>query len=298
MQLTAIILTYNESRHLARCIESLRGVARKFVVVDSFSSDNTLSIARELGADIIQRKWTNHAEQFNWAISEIDFSTDWILRIDADEIITSELSASIRSALPRLDSSINGVYVRRRMKFLGKSIQWGGVFPTRVLRIFRVGHGASECRLMDEHISVDGATTEFSGELIDDNLNSLTWWTAKHNRYASLEATEMLDLEYRFIPRTTASAPVLSKQPGLKRWIKERIYARLPGGFRAFVYFFYRYFICAGFMDGPTGTAFHFLQGFWYRYLVDAKVAEVKTYMRTNKVSIEQAVLDVLDVQI
>lgn len=298
MHLTAIILTYNESKHLARCINSLSGIAQEIVVVDSFSSDDTVDIARRLNAIVLSRKWTNHADQFNWSLGEVKFSTDWILRIDADEVITPELSASIQTELPKLTTSINGVYLRRRMKFLGKEIRWGGVFPTKVLRIFRPGYGASESRLMDEHITVTGSTTELTGELIDDNLNSITWWTAKHNRYSSLEATEMLDLEYKFISRACSAASAVSNQPGLKRWIKERIYARLPGGFRAFAYFFYRYIIRFGFLDGRAGTAFHFLQGFWYRYLVDTKVAEVKAYMNRTNVNIRQAVSDVLDVQV
>ncbi len=298
MHLTAIILTYNESKHLARCINSLSGIAQDFDVVDSFSNDVIVDIARRLNALVLSRKWTNHADQFNWSLGELKFPTDWILRIDADEVITPELSASIQTELPKLTASINGVYLRRRMKFLGKEIRWGGVFPTKVLRIFRPGHGASESRLMDEHITVTGSTTELTGELIDDNLNSITWWTAKHNRYSSLEATEMLDLEYKFISRAASAAPAVSNQPGLKRWIKERIYARLPGGFRAFAYFFYRYIIRFGFLDGRAGTAFHFLQGFWYRYLVDTKVAEVKAYMNRTNVNIRQAVSDVLDVQV
>lgn len=298
MHLTAIILTYNESKHLARCINSLSGIAQTVVVVDSFSNDDTVDIALGLNAIVLARKWTNHADQFNWALGEVNFPTDWILRIDADEVITPELSASIQTELPKLPPSINGVYLCRRMKFLGKEIRWGGVFPTKVLRIFRPEHGASESRLMDEHITVTGSTTELTGELIDDNLNSITWWTAKHNRYSSLEAAEMLDLEYKFISRASNSSPSVSHQPGLKRWIKERIYARLPGGFRAFAYFFYRYIIRCGFLDGSAGTAFHFLQGFWYRYLVDIKVAEVKAYMNKRNVDIRQAVSDVLDVQV
>lgn len=298
MHLTAIILTYNESKHLARCINSLSGIAQEIVVVDSFSNDDTVDIARRLNAIVLSRKWTNHSDQFNWSLGELKFPTDWILRIDADEVITPELSASIQTELPKLTASINGVYLRRRMKFLGKEIRWGGVFPTKVLRIFRPGHGASESRLMDEHITVTGSTTELTGELIDDNLNSITWWTAKHNRYSSLEATEMLDLEYKFISRPASAIPAVSNQPGLKRWIKERIYARLPEGFRAFAYFFYRYIIRFGFLDGRAGTAFHFLQGFWYRYLVDTKVAEVKAYMNRTNVNIRQAVSDVLDVQV
>ncbi len=124
------------------------------------------------------------------------------------------------------------------MTFQGKLIRFGGVFPIRVLRLFRNGRGSCENRWMDEHIKVAGLTENFSGEIIDDNLNSLTWWTAKHNGYASREAVDLLNLKYRFMPHDSVAGLRKASQAGVKRWIKESIYTRLPGGFRAFTYFF------------------------------------------------------------
>ena len=151
---------------------------------------------------------------------------------------------------------------------------------------------------MDEHIKVAGPTVHLKGELIDDNLNSLTWWTEKHNRYASREAVDLLNLEYRFMPRDSVARLRGGSQAGFKRWLKEVVYARLPGGFRAFAYFFYRYVLRLGFLDGQAGTAFHFLQGFWYRYLVDAKVAEVRRYMRDSDVDVVTAIDKVLGIRV
>ncbi len=296
--LTAIILTYNEEKHLGRCLDSVQKVANRIVVVDCFSSDATAEIASTRGARVFQREWTNHAAQFNWALGQLDSATEWVLRIDADEYLTPELVSEIRERLPTVDDDVDGIFVNRRMTFAGKLIRYGGVFPIQVLRLFRYGRGRCENRWMDEHIIVPGRTVRFCGELIDDNRNSLTWWTNKHNRYASLEAIELLNLEYDFIERKGLTAPSLHSQAGIKRWIKENIYLHLPLGFRAFSYFFYRYFLRLGFLDGQAGTAFHFLQGFWYRYLVDAKVAEVKRYMKTEGVTIEQAIKNVLDVEI
>jgi len=298
MQVTAVILTRNESLHLARCISSLQATANHIVVVDCYSTDDTVEIAKANNAIVLQHEWVNHAAQFNWALTQIDPRTDWVIRIDADEILTPSLNAEISSRLPRLDTAVSGIYWNRRMTFQGRTIKHGGVFPVRVLRMFRFGQGQSENRWMDEHIQVTGKTVNFSGEMIDDNLNSLTWWTNKHNRYASLEAVEMLNLEYRFMQRDITVGLATAQQPWVKRWIKEKIYVRLPGGFRAFVYFFYRYVARAGFLDGRAGMAFHFLQGFWYRYLVDAKVDEVKRYMRQHDVSIQKALLDVLEVRV
>jgi hypothetical protein len=151
---------------------------------------------------------------------------------------------------------------------------------------------------MDEHIIVDGETAEFSGEIIDDNLNSLSWWTEKHNAYASREVVDILNLEYGFIPYETVANLKGGQQAGVKRWIKENVYARLPGGFRAFAYFFYRYFVRLGFLDGKEGTAFHVLQGFWYRYLVDMKLHEVKSLMKNSNVDVVTAINDVLGINV
>lgn len=298
MNVFAIILAYNEEQHLARCIASLQDVATTIVVVDCYSTDATLEIAHAHGARVIQRQWVNHATQFNWALTQIDSNTDWVLRIDADEILTPQLVAEIRERLPNIGPEVDGVYWGRRMTFQGRLIRHGGVFPVRVLRLFRFGRGRCEDRWMDEHIKVAGPTVDFDGEMIDDNLNSLTWWSDKHNKYSSCEAVDLLNLDYHFMPHDSVAILRGGKQAGVKRWIKEHVYAHLPGGFRAFVYFFYRYVLRLGFLDGREGTAFHFLQGFWYRYLVDAKIAEVKRYMAEHKVGAGAAIAKVLGINV
>jgi len=298
MKLTAVILTFNEEKHLERCIESVKTVATDVVVVDCFSTDGTLDIARAHSARVIQKKWVNHAIQFNWALTQLDPDTEWVLRIDADEYLTPELAAEIRAQLPALGCQIDGVICGRRMTFQGQLIRHGGVFPIRIVRLFRYGRGECENRWMDEHIKVAGPTADFRHELIDDNLNSLTWWTAKHNHYASREAVDLLNLEYGFMPHDSVASLRGGSQAGVKRWFKEAVYARLPGGLRALAYFLYRYVIRLGFLDGRAGAAFHLLQGFWYRYLVDAKVAEVKRYMRTTGCDATTAIGHVLDIRV
>ena len=164
-------------------------------MVDCFSTDATVEVARDLGARVIQHPWTNHAQQFNWALTQLDPDTDWVLRIDADEVLTPELVHEIRERLPGIGPQIDGICWGRRMTFQGRLLRHGGLFPVEVLRLFRYGRGRCENRWMDEHIKVDGATITFRGEMIDDNLNSLTWWTDKHNRYASREAVDLLNLD-------------------------------------------------------------------------------------------------------
>ncbi len=298
MKLVAVILTLNEEQHLPRCLASLKELVDWVLIVDCFSTDDTVHIAQKYGANLVQREWLNYATQFNWALRQLDDDVDWVLRIDADEILTPTLVGEIRERLSEVEAEIDGVYFGRRMTFQGRLIRYGGVFPIRVLRLFRYGRGECENRWMDEHIKVAGPTVNFHGEIIDDNLNSITWWTDKHNSYASREAVDLLNLEYSFMPHDSVAELSLRSQAGIKRWIKENIYARLPGGFRAFVYFFYRYVIRLGFLDGQAGASFHFLQGFWYRYLVDVKVSEVKRYMRDHDCDAVTAIKRVLEIQV
>lgn len=298
MTLTVVILTKNEERHIARAIASVAQIADRIVVVDSGSTDRTVELARDGGAEVLENPWVNYATQFNWALDQLSGDTDWVFRLDADEVVSEALANEIAAQLRGLSSDAAGVYVSRRMTFLGRPIKWGGVFPVRVLRLFRHGRGRCENRWMDEHVLVDGSTAEFSGEIVDDNLNSLTWWTEKHNAYASREVVDLLNLEYGFMAHETVADLRSGQQAGVKRWIKEKVYARLPRGGRAFVYFLYRYVVRLGFLDGREGTAFHFLQGFWYRYLVDIKLHEVKTYMRSNGVDAPAAICAVLAIDL
>lgn len=292
--LTVVILTRNEERHIERALGSVAAIAGRCVIVDSGSTDNTIAVARAAGAEVVEHTWINYATQLNWALDQLGPGTDWVLRLDADEIVSAELAAEIAQALPGLGPEIDGVYVSRRMRFLGRTICWGGVFPVRVLRLFRHGRGRCENRWMDEHILVSGPVAEFSGEILDDNLNSLTWWTEKHNAYASREVVDLLNLKYGFLPHESVASLHSAQQAGVKRWIKENVYARLPDGLRALLYAFYRYVLRLGFLDGRQGAAFHLLQGFWYRFLVDAKLYEVEAHMRRTGADPVSAISDVL----
>ncbi len=296
VDLTVLILTWNEARHIERALASVAGIASRMVVVDCGSTDGTVALARAAGAEVLENPWKNYATQMNWGLDQLGPETGWVLRLDADEVVTPALADEIASKLPELAPGLNGIYVSRRMKFLGRPIRWGGVFPVRVLRLFRHGRGRVEDRWMDEHIIVEGAVADLTGEIIDDNLNSLTWWTKKHNSYSSREVVDLLNLEYGFMAHETIAEMRTGRQAGVKRWVKEQIYARLPGGFRAFAYFFYRYVIRLGFLDGKEGTAFHVLQGFWYRYLVDMKLHETKEYMRQHDVDVKTAMREVLGI--
>lgn len=288
--LTVIILTRDEARHIRRAIASVKDIATRIVVVDSGSTDDTVALAQAAGAEVLHNRWVNHATQFNWAVDQIGNDGGWIMRLDADEVVTPDLAAEIVCGLP----DVAGIFVRRRIHFLGQPVRYGGVFPIRVLRLFRHGAGRCEDRWMDEHILVDGATAALRGEIIDDNQNSLDWWIAKHNAYASREVIDVLNRTHRFLPGALPAAG----QVGVKRWVKDNIYAQLPGGMRAGAYFLYRYVLRFGFLDGRQARSFHVLQGFWYRYLVDAKLQEVQRHMRTHNTSAVEAIHQVLGIDL
>jgi len=283
--LTAIVLTYNESLHIERCIRNLQGFARDVVIIDSYSSDDTVDIARRLGARVYQNPWTNHAVQFNWALDNVPVDTGWIIRVDADEYLepgTCELSAALRKMSP----GITGLTIKRKYYFMGKWIRHGTMYPVQTLRIFRTGRGRVENRWMDEHIVLSsGKAGMLDLNIVDDNLNSVGWWIQKHNDYATKEMLEALDLKYHFLEKSSGNRGQQDKRSGWKRWVKENVYARLPVFVRPLLYFLYRYFLRLGFLDGSKGFAFHFMQGLWYRSLVDLKMMEAEQLIRTTGAS-------------
>lgn len=273
--LAVLILTHNEEKNIGKCLRSVLPLTDRLHVVDSGSDDATVAICRSLGAAVAVRPWTTYADQFNWGLDHFDFGTDWVMRLDADEELTPELVAALRQFLAQPDPDVTGVYVRRRVYFMGRWIRHGGYYPTWLLRVFRRGAGRCEATWMDEHILLDrGRSVRLHQDIIDHNNKDLTFWTDKHNRYAN---REVLDVAERRGGGDAAGrlAPTLAGgQAQVRRWAKERVYGRAPLFVRPFLYFLYRYFLRLGFLDGREGLIFHFLQGFWYRFLVDAKLFE------------------------
>ena len=285
VDLTVVILTKNEEKNLRKCVESFQGIAKRFVIVDSFSTDATENLCWQLNTelqrqgsslDFYQNKWIDYATQFNWGLEHTNITTKWTMRIDADEELMEDLSKEINEKLDVLPDAINGVILRRRLIFMGKWIKHGGRYPEMLLRIFRTGKAICEQKIMDEHIILlEGRTTTFQCDLMDNNKKNLEWWTAKHNWYSD---REVLDYNITFsntpVQKTLLRNGVSTSQAKRKRIIKNSGYYRLPRFFRAHLYFIYRYYIRVGFLDGPEGRIFHFLQAYWYRFLVDAKMYE------------------------
>ncbi|AEI49057.1 glycosyltransferase family 2 protein [Runella slithyformis] len=278
---SVIILTHNEEKHIERCIRSLLLFTDKIFVVDSGSTDRTAAIAESLGAKVAHNPWVTYAVQFNFGIDHTPFKTDWLMRMDADEYVTPELANEIKYSITALNNEITGVYVKRRVMFMNQWIRHGGYYPIWLLRLWRRGKGICEELWMDEHIKLsEGETAQFKHDIVDHNLNNLTWWTQKHNNYAIREVIDLLDIKYNFTDADRVIPRLFGTQDQRKRFLKLK-YASLPLFTRPFAYFVYRYFAKLGFLDGKKGLIWHFLQGLWYRFLVDAKMYEV--YHRVGK---------------
>ncbi len=273
--LTVVILTKDEEKNLEKCIKSFHGVASRFVIVDSHSSDGTVKLAEGLGADVYVHDWVNYSEQLNWALENTQISTTWTMRMDADEELTPELVEELAEKLERTDPEVTGIELKRRIYFLGKWIRHGGIYPTWVLRIFRTGYAACEQTVMDEHMFVrEGRVIRFSCDFMDHNTKDIAWWTSKHNWYSDREIVDYLEKEKQLEGDEVVRPRLFGSQAERKRWFKSKVYYHTPLMRRAHWYFIYRYFIRLGFLDGKPGLIYHFLQGYWYRFLVDAKLYE------------------------
>lgn len=271
---SVIILTKDEKLHIGRCLERLRDLnPRQFFVVDSFSTDETKSIVEYFNStfqrqletpaiDFVEHEWPgNQAAQFQWALDNLPIEAKWILRIDADEYLTDELIAEIKERLPQIEDDVDGVILKRRHVVGWLDNRWikRGMYPTRILRLFRRGRGDSDLKIMDEHIVVEGRVVEFDNDFVDHSLISFADWQTKHRGYAKREARSYLSGE-----RSTG-----------EKAAKKDAYYKLPRYFRAIVYFCIRYFLKLGFLDGVAGWRWHFWQGLWYRWIVDREIGRV-----------------------
>lgn len=288
LDISVIILTYNEEMHIRRCLENIVPIAKDVYIIDSFSTDKTLDIAREYPCvHILQNKWeNNHAKQFNWGLYHANIKTQWVLRLDADEYLLPELVQELQDKVPSLPDEVSGIIFNRRHIFMGEWMK-RGIYPVKLLRAFKYGKGLCEQRLMDEHILLtEGRAVEFEHDFCDHNLNDLSWFCHKHVNYAIREAVDLLDIELNLTGAAETDENKGISRQALSKRMKKHKYARQPLFWRSFVYFCYRYFLKGACLDGKVGFIWTFLQGWWYRTLVDAKIFEIKKACGNDKVKI------------
>lgn len=279
-----VVLTYNEEQNLEECLRSVQPCAGEMYIVDSGSTDRTLEIARQYGAQIVPHAFETHARQWDWALEHLPLNYEWVLGLDADQRVTPELAAELSKLFTTERASldmVNGFFIKRRQVFRGTWIRHGGYYPKYLLKLFRRSSVyLDENDLIDHHFYVRGNTAKLENDLIEANRkeDDIAFWIDKHNRYAARHAREEWNKREQI-----ASSPIRARLLGNPDervvWLK-RVWFRMPLYVRPVTYFLFRYFLRLGFLDGKQGFIFHFMQAFWYRLLVDIHLDTLQTIER------------------
>ncbi len=285
LPVSVIVPVRNEARNLPRCLQSLTGFGEVYVV-DSQSTDGTAQIAQSHGAKLVQFHYAGGwPKKRQWAMDTLPFACDWILLLDADEVLPPELVEEIRRAIQ--DPNVNGYFIRLRMYFLGKVLRHCDASFWK-LSLFRKGRGRFECRLKDqdvsmadievhEHVVVNGPTAKLRHALVHHNADSLSRYILKHNEYSNWEARVLLRPEG--VPEEV-SADLFGSQAQRRRWLKRNLY-RLPGS--PALLFLYRYIFRLGFLDGVPGLIYCVFQAV-QMFHSKAKIYELRTdELRTGR---------------
>lgn len=267
--LSVIILTHNEQANLPQALDSVSGWAKRVFVVDSFSSDGTVEIARRYGCKVFQYRFEGFPQQRNRALSELPIETEWVLFLDADEWMPDELKAEIAARIGE-NPVEQGFFLRRRFYWMGAWVR-RGYYPVWILRLFRHGHASCEDRSVNEHMVLHGAAGFLRHDFIHQDRKPVAEWIEKHNRYAVKEARELFRTQAQ---PTKLAARFFGPQAERVRWLRERVYNRLPPILRPFLLFGYRVVLCGGMLDGWRAVLYHFLQAFWYPLLIDVNFLE------------------------
>lgn len=268
--LTILILTKDEELNLPHTLANVVGWAKDVMILDSGSSDDTCKIAEEMGAQVFVNPFETYAKQRNHALDHLPIETSWVMFLDADEYLLSELKAEI-AGIPS-DVEADGFILKRRFYFMGRWIKHGGYYPTRLLRLFRHGKGRV-VRDINEQFEVEGTILELEGDFVDHNRKSLSEWFQKHLRYAEFEAEQLFFFEEaeKAGGRGLPKANFFGSQSERTQWIRQKIWnPLLPPLVRPFMYYTLRYFVWGGVRDGQAGAIYHFLQGLWLQFAIDS----------------------------
>lgn len=284
LPISVIVPVRNEARNLPRCLEALAGVGEVYVI-DSQSSDDTIAIAEAHGANVIQFHYEGGwPKKRQWAMDTLPLAYDWILLLDADEVLTPDLVKEIKRAIQNPD--VDGYFIRLQLLFLGKMLRHCDASFWK-LSLFRKARGRFECRLKDqdasmadieihEHVVVDGPTTSLRNALVHHNVESLSRYILKHNEYSNWEARVLL--QQRSDPEEM-SATLFGTQAQRRRWLKRHLY-RLPGS--PVLLFLYRYIFRLGFLDGVPGLIYCSFQAV-QMFHSKAKIYELKSELKSGR---------------
>ena len=267
---SVLVPTLDEELNLPDCLDSVAWADEVFVV-DSYSHDRTVQIARERGAHVVQHPFESYSRQKNWALDTLPFRNPWVLIVDADERVTPELKCEMETVLPNADCA--GYYLNRRVIFLGRWIRHAGWYPNWNLRLFRHQLGRYDGREVHEHVVLDGPAGYLRNDLLHLDRRGLEAFVARHNRYSTLEAAARFKAESDAPDRARLPVSLLASPVQRKRFVRERVWPRVPA--KPLVLFVYMYLLRRGFLDGRAGLAlcvFHAFQEF----MVGLKLSELR----------------------
>lgn len=275
--ITTVTLTYNEERNIEECIQSFKSIADRIIVLDGFSKDSTVEIAKQNHAEVYQKD-CGYFERFQFGMNSIEYDTDWILFIDADERMTPEACAELKQLCDQYaETDVNGIVVNYRVQFMGKELRYGGSVLHK-LRVFKPQTAYMEDIILDQHIRLKyGTMISMKHYLLHKDYKGLQAWSAKHVVYASWAAEDYLKKK---LCSEQVELDGLEFSAKIKRIIKYKVYYKLPPGLRARLFFIFRYYFRFGFLDGREGKIFTYLHAYWYRFLVDAMIYEKESVKR------------------
>jgi glycosyltransferase involved in cell wall biosynthesis len=277
--LSVIVLSHNEEANMASCLESARELTEDIFVVDSFSTDNTLDIARRFTDNVYQNPWIDWASQRNWSLDNLPLSHEWVFFLDADERVTPGFAAELSHRLAQVPPEVAGLNVHFRFFFLGRPLKFAYESPP-VLRVVRRGRGRWHGEGAREYANLQGNTWIIKSKLDHQNEKGLAAWSIKQTENAMREL--QLRQDSPLLPRKALSQDhaYLTQERQSRRWLREKVYERLPRFWRTLLYFCYRYLLRGGFLDGKAGFAYCFFQALWYPLLIDSMLEEYNYYTK------------------
>ncbi len=268
-----MIITYNEALNLPHCLSGLQGWVNKIFVIDSGSTDGTVELARQAGAEVVHHDWPGYARQKNWGLDNLPFESPWVLILDADEVVTPELRRELEriAARPVDEVPENGFFLNRLTYFMDRPIRHCGFFPSWNLRLLKRGRGRYEDREVHEHVVIPDPVGYIREPMLHWDRRGLEHYFAKHNRYSTLEARQLF--RETFAGGSVSGEANVSDDTRRRRWLKRHVLPRLPmpEAWR----FFYIYVFRLGFLDGRAGFEFCKLIAV-YDYLLVLKLRELK----------------------
>jgi len=270
--ISVVILTHNEETNIGRCLDAVSW-SDDILVVDSFSDDSTVEISKRYGARVIQRAFKDFSSQRNFASEQGDLKHEWVLHLDADEIVTPELKAELSGAV---FGDKDAFRVSSKLIFCGKFLRHAGLFPwyqvrfgrKQALRFKQVGHGQRETLEPSRIGTLESSLLHFNFS------KGLSDWIERHNRYSTAEAYQNV---YGYADHDVSILDLLSLATDRRRRAAKKIFRRLPC--RATIRFIYMYLFRGGILDGRAGLTYCRLLA-RYEWLIVLKEREIRAHAR------------------